>query len=662
MPYADSLDIRSRRTGRAIAVDPSGAIWMGNHDGLSMLDTAGHYHSWHNYEGKKPVLYSNLVRSLHADDQGNVWIGTAAGVNFYNKESNMIEFIATDKLPASFYNAINADKSGNIWFCTNDSETLYWYSKKDRKFYPISAHKHLARYKGLAPTSYVFEDSKNRLWISVSRQGVIMLDKKNGQTKHYKATGNKGEPSIISNVVVAIDEDKQGLIWLSTFHGLSAIDVTLQKITNYNNRQGLPGNMACPMVIDGQSRVWVGVNGGLTLLSTNRKDITTFGIGDGLASVGFPEHGGILTSNGTVYMPTYNGYLRFNPNAYSPVPRALQFYIDSYSLFNKKYTDLNEASQPAEIQLKPAQNSFTFNLVALNYLSPGQSWFAYRLQGFEDAWHYSQDPKAVYTNIPGGSYTFEYKAATHNAGWQAISAKQVHIYLQTVFYKTWLFYISMGLLLAATIMALFRYRVRQQRQVYELQHKTQLLEKEKALVMYESLKQQLNPHFLFNSLTSLGGLIEYDQKMASDFLQKMSGIYRYILKNSDTETVSLQDEIEFANMYVGLQKTRFKSGLQVHMNIPESYLAYKIAPVTLQNMIENAVKHNVMDESAPLVIQVGIEDEYLVISNNLQRKNAMGISNKQGLKQLIRLYHFLSSLPIQITESSTHFTIKIPLI
>ena len=195
-----------------------------------------------------------------------------------------------------------------------------------------------------------------------------------------------------------------------------------------------------------------------------------------------------------------------------------------------------------------------------------------------------------------------------------------------------------------------------------LESKAQRLEKEKVMVMYESLKQQLNPHFLFNSLTSLSGLIETDQQVAGNFLEQMSGIYRYILKNGDNETVSLKDEIEFVQLYINLQQTRFKKGLIVNINVPDEYLHYKIAPVTLQNLIENAIKHNIIDADSPLEIDIFIEDDFLVVRNNLQKKNMVETSNKKGLAQFVNLYKYLSRKPVHVEESTKDFTIKIPLV
>lgn len=264
--------------------------------------------------------------------------------------------------------------------------------------------------------------------------------------------------------------------------------------------------------------------------------------------------------------------------------------------------------------------------------------------------------------MPGGKYTFLYKASTVNSNWETITAKQVTVKLNTVFYRTYWFMIGLGLLLSIILYYLYSYRALKQRQLYELNAKTQLLEKEKAMVMYEGLKQQLNPHFLFNSLSSLSGLIETDQQVAGNFLEQMSGIYRYILKNGDNETVSLKEETEFVQLYINLQQTRFKKGLFINIDVPDEYLHYKIAPVTLQNMIENAIKHNIIDAGSPLVIDIFIEDEYLVVRNNLQKKNNVETSNKKGLTQFFTLYRYLSFKPVLIDETANSFSIKIPLI
>ena len=195
-----------------------------------------------------------------------------------------------------------------------------------------------------------------------------------------------------------------------------------------------------------------------------------------------------------------------------------------------------------------------------------------------------------------------------------------------------------------------------------METKAQALEKEKTEVLYENLKQHLNPHFLFNSLTSLSSLIRIDQKMAISFLDNMSKIYRYILQSKDNELVHVHDEIKFIDTFIRLQQMRFNRGLQVTIHVPEQYDYRRIAPVTLQNLIENAIKHNVIDEETPLRIEIYVEDDFLIVKNNLQRKKFVETSNKQGLDNLRSLYKYLSDKPVIIEEKDNCFIVKIPLI
>ena len=141
----------------------------------------------------------------------------------------------------------------------------------------------------------------------------------------------------------------------------------------------------------------------------------------------------------------------------------------------------------------------------------------------------------------------------------------------------------------------------------------------------------------------------------------MSKIYRYILKSHDSETVSLNEEVKFTQSYVLLQQTRFKEGLEVNFNLSEEDLCSKIAPVTLQNLVENAIKHNIIDKETPLVIDIFCEDHYLTVQNNLQKKDFVETSNKQGLQELQSLYKYITDRPILISEDKNYFTIKIPL-
>ncbi len=662
LPYQNNVHIRQRKVGRGFAQDKNGNYWMGTHDGLSRLNPkTGTYTYWRNETNKPNVLYHNVVRSLLCDDENNIWIGTGAGVNKYNSTKQKMEFIDSTHLPYSFYNSITKDRSGNIWFGTNDSCGLYWYNTLDKTFHNISVHPVLKKYHRFSSVSYVMEDSKNRIWISFAYKGLLLYNKLTGSTKYYERN-EKDKPGILGTQVIDIKEDKTGVIWLTSFNGINGIDVEHDKIYSFNRQNGLIGNMVSPLVIDSSNRVWLGATGGLMMLNEARNKFTLFTENDGISSVEFPEHAAVELGNGNVVFPSNNGFIKFNPLNYVEQKTSFPFYVRSYSIFDKEYNTLKESDSLPKLQFKPNENSFAFNLVAINYLNPNQTWFAYKLEGFEREWHYTQDPKAVYTNVSGGDYTFVYKATSNNADWEMVNAKTIAVIVERPFYKHPLFLTLVFTLFFYFIFLIYKYRISKQKEVFKLKEKAQLLEKEKALVMYEGLKQHLNPHFLFNSLTSLNSLITIDPTTASEFLDSLSKTYRYILKSNEFESVALEEEIKFAENYVKLQKTRFDKGFDVRFNIPTEMSHFKIVPVTLQNLIENAIKHNIIDEESPLIVEIFIEDNYIVVRNNLQRKNFVETSNKQGLMNIQSLYKYLSDRALIIIEDEEFFTVKLPLL
>ena len=187
------------------------------------------------------------------------------------------------------------------------------------------------------------------------------------------------------------------------------------------------------------------------------------------------------------------------------------------------------------------------------------------------------------------------------------------------------------------------------------------LEKEKALVQYDNLKNQLNPHFLFNALSSLNSLIFENPQLASDFLLQLSKVYRYVLENKEKSVVSLQTEVNFVNHYIKLLETRFDGGLKVIFELSDEVKERMIVPVTLQILIENAVKHNTTSKDSPLVIRIKTESDFLLVENNLQLKNAVEISNRHGLENLKSLYRYISDKDVRVIETLDSFTAKIPL-
>jgi len=198
----------------------------------------------------------------------------------------------------------------------------------------------------------------------------------------------------------------------------------------------------------------------------------------------------------------------------------------------------------------------------------------------------------------------------------------------------------------------------------KLQRKTEELEKQQLVNEISLLKTQVNPHFLFNSLSILSSLVRVDPDLSEQFIEQLSRSYRYILEQKDQSLVTLRTELGFIDSYAFLLKIRFENKFNLVVQLPDDILdRYKIAPLTLQLLVENAVKHNRMSVNEPLIVNITYEDsQMLVVKNRLQPRSTPTISTGMGLQNIINRYALLTDRPVWAGETEDQFVIRIPLL
>ncbi len=187
------------------------------------------------------------------------------------------------------------------------------------------------------------------------------------------------------------------------------------------------------------------------------------------------------------------------------------------------------------------------------------------------------------------------------------------------------------------------------------------LKRVKLMGDYNVLQDQLNPHFLFNNLSILKSMIIYDQKAAVDFTQNFTDFYRYVLQSNGKTTVRLKDEIELLRSFIAIHKERLGENLQVKINIGNAITEKNIPPLSLQLLVENAIKHNIAGKENPLKIEIFSDENSVTVRNNLQPKET-SYSTRNGLKNLVQRYKILSEKEIVITQSDVIFTVQLPLL
>ena len=183
-----------------------------------------------------------------------------------------------------------------------------------------------------------------------------------------------------------------------------------------------------------------------------------------------------------------------------------------------------------------------------------------------------------------------------------------------------------------------------------------------ASAKFETLKNQIDPHFLFNSLNVLSSLIEENPDQAQKFTTSLSKIYRYVLEQKDKELISVEEELSFAKTYMNLLKMRFENSITFELPSDFNNNEAKVVPLSLQLLLENTIKHNVVSEKKPLHIKIYVENNYLIVQNNLQKKEVLQDRKGVGLQNIVNRYGLISERKVLIQENESFFRVMIPIL
>ncbi len=212
-----------------------------------------------------------------------------------------------------------------------------------------------------------------------------------------------------------------------------------------------------------------------------------------------------------------------------------------------------------------------------------------------------------------------------------------------------------------TIISLFSFTRSFMKQWKAQVNEVEALTKERFRLKYKVFQNQVSPHFLFNSLNVLNSLIDIDKEKSKAFTHELSNFYRQVLEMKDKDVVGLEEELDIVKRYIYLQSIRFEKALAFEV-IQSKVNDKKLIPLSIQSLVENAIKHNEISKSNPLHITIKIKEDEVVVKNNLQRKNLQEPSSKTGLKNLMGRYEFLTQKKMLIEENNDYFSVTIPLI
>lgn len=194
------------------------------------------------------------------------------------------------------------------------------------------------------------------------------------------------------------------------------------------------------------------------------------------------------------------------------------------------------------------------------------------------------------------------------------------------------------------------------------------VERREALVLanaqsqFEALKKQLDPHFLFNCMNTLASLIDVDNTDAQRYLGRLSEVYRYVLDTRERSTVTIEEELQFLKAYIYLNEVRFRENLKVEQELDEQIYAHRVPALSLQLLVENAIKHNVASREHPLTIRIYQDGDFVTVENNKRHKSSFHTSTKLGLQNIVKRYQLLTQQQVSINESDAVFRVQLPLL
>ena len=633
-------------------------------DGIHVINKKTGKHKILSVEYLKQEESVQYAEQIFRDSKNIIWIVTRDYIYQFDYAGQKLIKINQPPLFSSsqisnFFSGIAEDKTGNIWICTGRNGVFIYNPKTTEYHHNIPFTFVINGIKENAPIFSICADKTGRIWLG-SRRGFL------GYSDGLTETVTEIKSNLFSHKISNLFCDSKGNVWASSDKGLIKLNANennpsvLKKITTAD---GVSADLLTGLCEDSKGSIWCISTATRKVyeINENQKQIAAFDAKDGIIGPG-----GLIKmvhlKNDSIYLLSQGGIYSFCPSMLTKHKPKVSLLMSIMTVNGKEIYFEEIIKQGKEMVLNPNENSFYFEFSAIDFIHPEEYNYAYKLEGYDDHWiNIGQRHNISINNLKGGHYKMFIKVSSPK-GVLNVPELCIPFYIIIPFYLQWWFILFCTIAVFLLIYGFIRLRFSRQRKIYELENKAHNLEKEKAEIQYENLKQHLNPHFLFNSLTSLSSLIRINQQLAGEFLEGMSKIYRYILQSKDNETVLLKDEIRFVETYIKLQKTRFEKGLEVFINVDEQYSERRVVPVTLQNLIENAIKHNIIDEESPLIIELFIADNYLIVKNNLQLKTFVETSNQQGLESIRSLYNYLSASKVKVEKTKEYFMVKIPLI
>ena len=584
------------------------------------------------------------ISGLYQDINHNIWIGTMGkGILLLNPQTGQYRSLTENPL---LLNASILSITGrNNTVCAGGLEGVAMIFNIAEKNKIIAEKYSFTNYNDIenVGNNYIYniyKDSRGRIWFGTDGKGITVLE--NGKlTTFNKQNGLKDDH------IYSFTEDDAGNIWFNT-EGAGIYMYNGKTFKNYTAADGISDLKITAIKAGPLGNIFLINKKGIDMLHIPTGTISYLNFKQGISEVNTDMGGVAQDTAGNLVLSTLQGFVIF-----TPVENTV---YQSKTIIENVQVNLADVDKTVKGNYNYDQNSFRFDFTGLYYTSPDDVHYQYKLEGLDTAWIMTRDRNVTFLQLQPGDYKFHIRSSLNENFDNADDATYAFVIEKPLWKRIW--FIVLCVLALAAI--LYWYMKRREQHL----KKVQQLQQEKIQFQFQVLRTQVNPHFLFNSFNTLISYIEEEPGQAVDYVEQLSNFFRNIVKYRDLDVITLGEELAVLSTYFYLQQKRYGDNLILSISVTEEQkqLIF-IPPLTLQLLIENAIKHNAVSAETPLKIEVFIENnKYLIIKNNINPKITREPGSGMGLQNIVSRYNLLSPEPVSVNNDGKEFTVILPVL
>ena len=583
------------------------------------------------------------ITALYQDIFGRIWIGTMGeGAFILDPKTGSYRKLNENNIIRNGHILSIRGKGNEVWISSLNGLTKCILKNTATDIRSILDFQNISLGKVLG-SSYVYDvfiDSKARVWLATDGAGAIMIYKNKPQVFREKE-------GLKSNVVYTITEDIYGNIWMSTLSaGLYRYDGTA--VANFSITEGLSDLSVSSCIASKDGRLVVVTKKGIDILDCKTGQFLNYGKESGIRQIQSNLNAVTKDKSGNTWIGTDDGIVLYRPGSWRS-REGPTVQISDVALYQ------NTIDTTDRKDFGYSENNFTFSYMGLFYTNPDKVKYQYLLEGYNKHWALTSDQNINFPKLPPGPYRFRVRSST-TGNFRYSDEASFAFEIEEPIWRRWWVILWIGLIIMGVVYLFIRSRYKRMRRV-------ERLEKEKIEFEFETLKSQVNPHFLFNSFNTLINVIEEDPKLAVEYVETLSQFYRNMLSYRSKDFITLGEELKLLGTYIFLQQKRYGTALAFSVEVKgeeenETYLP----PLTLQLLAENAVKHNAISRETPLKFEVVASDGHLIIKNNINPKLTPERGEGVGLENIAHRYRLLTNQTVEFSVVGNEFVVKLPLL